>query len=76
MTPEPSVVRAGVMAAIAMLGILLGRPGAGLSLLTAAVVVLLLAEGLSRWVERPAMRAIRAAWRARRAPATVIAAGH
>ena len=30
------------MAAIAMLGILLGRPGAGLSLLTAAVVVLAL----------------------------------
>ena len=43
-SPEPSVVRAAAMAAIAMLGILLGRPGAGLSLLTAAVVVLLLAD--------------------------------
>ena len=43
-SPEPSVVRAGAMAAIAMLGILLGRPGAGLSLLTTAVVVLLLAD--------------------------------
>lgn len=46
------------------------------ALAVALAVVLLLAEGLSRWVERPAMRAIRAAWRARRAPATVIAAGH
>lgn len=43
-SPEPSVVRAAAMAAIAMLGILLGRPGAGLSLLTAAVVVLLLLD--------------------------------
>lgn len=43
-SPEPSVVRAAAMAAIAMLGILLGRPGAGLSLLTAAVVVLLVVD--------------------------------
>lgn len=43
-SPEPSVVRAATMAAIAMLGILLGRPGAGLSLLTTAVVVLLVAD--------------------------------
>lgn len=43
-SPEPSVVRAAGMATIAMLGILLGRPGAGISVLTAAVVVLLLAD--------------------------------
>ncbi|MBM7462885.1 ComEC/Rec2 family competence protein [Microbacterium dextranolyticum] len=43
-SPEPSVVRAAAMAAIAMLGLLLGRPGAGLSLLTTAVVVLLIAD--------------------------------
>ncbi|WP_240642290.1 ComEC/Rec2 family competence protein [Microbacterium sulfonylureivorans] len=43
-TPEPSVVRAGVMAAIAMLGVLLGRPGAGVSILSLAVAVLLVAD--------------------------------
>jgi len=43
-SPEPSVVRAGAMAAIAMLGLLLGRPGAGLSLLACAVIVLLLID--------------------------------
>ncbi len=43
-SPEPSVVRAAAMAAIAMLGILLGRPGAGLSLLTTAVIALLIAD--------------------------------
>lgn len=43
-TPEPSVVRAAAMAAIAMLGILLGRPGAGLSLLTTAVAILLVSD--------------------------------
>lgn len=43
-SPEPSVVRAAAMAAIAMLGVLLGRPGAGLALLTSAVVVVLLCD--------------------------------
>ncbi|MFG6445533.1 ComEC/Rec2 family competence protein [Microbacterium sp. P07] len=40
-TPEPSVVRAGAMATIAMLALALGRAGAGLSVLCLAVVVLL-----------------------------------
>lgn len=48
-SPEPSVVRAATMAAIAMLGLLLGRTGAGLSLLTASVVLLLL---LDPWLSR------------------------
>lgn len=43
-SPEPSVVRAAAMAAIAMLGILLGRPGAGFSLLTTSVIVLLIID--------------------------------
>ncbi len=43
-TPEPSVVRAAAMAAVAMLGVLLGRPGAGLSLLSTAVIALLIAD--------------------------------
>lgn len=43
-TPEPSVVRAGAMAAIAMLGVLLGRPGAGLGILSLGVTVLLVAD--------------------------------
>ncbi|WP_424445727.1 ComEC/Rec2 family competence protein [Microbacterium sp. CH-015] len=43
-SPEPSVVRAAAMAAIAMLGLLLGRAGAGLSLLTASVAILLIAD--------------------------------
>jgi competence protein ComEC len=43
-TPEPSVVRAGVMAAIAMLAVLLGRPGAGMSILSLAVAALLVAD--------------------------------
>ncbi|WP_434811347.1 ComEC/Rec2 family competence protein [Microbacterium sp. bgisy189] len=37
-TPEPSVVRAATMSAIAMLGILLGRVGAGVSLLSTAII--------------------------------------
>lgn len=41
-TPEPSVVRAAMMAGIAMLAVLLGRAGAGVALLSAAVVSLLL----------------------------------
>jgi competence protein ComEC len=43
-TPEPSVVRAGTMAAIAMGALLLGRAGAGLSLLSLAVTVLLIVD--------------------------------
>ncbi|MDL5350323.1 ComEC/Rec2 family competence protein [Microbacterium sp. zg-YB36] len=43
-TPEPSVVRAAVMAGIAMLGVMLGRVGAGLSVLCLAVLVLLVGD--------------------------------
>ncbi|MFV0372685.1 ComEC/Rec2 family competence protein, partial [Microbacterium sp.] len=43
-TPEPSVVRAAAMAAIAMLGVLLGRVGAGLALLCTAVIIALLLD--------------------------------
>nr|WP_292832063.1 ComEC/Rec2 family competence protein [Microbacterium sp.] len=43
-SPEPSVVRAAVMAAIAMLGVLLGRMGAGVSLLSTAVGVILMVD--------------------------------
>jgi len=43
-TPEPSVVRAAVMAALAMLSILLGRPSAGLAMLSLAVCGLLIAD--------------------------------
>ncbi|WP_242497673.1 ComEC/Rec2 family competence protein [Microbacterium protaetiae] len=43
-TPEPSVVRAAAMAGIAMLGVLLGRVGAGVSLLALAVVAVLVAD--------------------------------
>ncbi|MEI2268145.1 ComEC/Rec2 family competence protein [Microbacterium sp. No. 7] len=43
-SPEPSVVRAGAMAAIAMLGVLLGRIGAGMSILSASVCVLLVLD--------------------------------
>ncbi|MEV7633317.1 ComEC/Rec2 family competence protein [Microbacterium sp. NPDC089318] len=40
-TPEPSVIRASVMAALAMLTVLLGRPSAGLAMLSLAVCGLL-----------------------------------
>ncbi|WP_052226413.1 ComEC/Rec2 family competence protein [Microbacterium mangrovi] len=43
-TPEPSVVRAAMMAAIAMLALLLGRARLGIALLLLAVVVALLAD--------------------------------
>ncbi|MEZ3161095.1 ComEC/Rec2 family competence protein [Microbacterium sp. BWT-B31] len=43
-TPEPSVVRAGAMAAIAMLAVALGRAGVGVSLLCLAVAVLVVAD--------------------------------
>lgn len=43
-SPEPSVVRAGAMAAIAMIGLLLGRIGAGVSVLSASVCLLLVLD--------------------------------
>lgn len=43
-TPEPSVVRAAAMAAIAMLAVLLGRTGVGIALLSAAVTLLLVLD--------------------------------
>ncbi|MEJ1086907.1 ComEC/Rec2 family competence protein [Microbacterium sp. Mu-80] len=43
-TPEPSVVRASVMAALAMLTVLLGRPSAGLAMLSLAVCGLLITD--------------------------------
>jgi len=43
-TPEPSVVRAASMAAIAMLGVLLGRAAAGMAILSLAVSVLLVVD--------------------------------
>ena len=43
-TPEPSVVRAAAMATIAMLGVLLGRAGAGVAVLSLAAVVLLVVD--------------------------------
>jgi len=41
-TPEASVIRAAAMAVIAMLAVLLGRAGAGVSVLSLAVVVLVI----------------------------------
>jgi competence protein ComEC len=43
-TPEPSVVRAGTMAAIAMLSLLIGRRAAGMSILSLSVALLLIAD--------------------------------
>lgn len=43
-SPEPSVVRAAAMAAIAMLAALLGRAGAGASVLCLAIVLCLIAD--------------------------------
>lgn len=43
-TPEPSVIRAATMSAIAMLALLLGRAGGGIAVLSCAVAVLLLAD--------------------------------
>lgn len=43
-TPEPSVVRAAAMAAIAMLAVLLGRAGAGRALLCVAITALLVVD--------------------------------
>jgi competence protein ComEC len=43
-TPEPSVVRAATMAAIALLAVVLGRPAAGVAVLSAAVTALMIAD--------------------------------
>ncbi|WP_341945244.1 ComEC/Rec2 family competence protein [Microbacterium sp. LWH11-1.2] len=43
-TPEPSVIRASVMAGVAMLTVLLGRPTAGAGMLALCVVGILLAD--------------------------------
>ncbi|GAA3646461.1 ComEC/Rec2 family competence protein [Microbacterium marinilacus] len=43
-TPEPSVVRAATMATIALLAIVLGRAGAGVSVLALATTTLLVAD--------------------------------
>ncbi|MBO3664139.1 ComEC/Rec2 family competence protein [Microbacterium stercoris] len=43
-TPEPSVIRAGAMAAIALLALALGRTGAGVAVLSLATTVLLIAD--------------------------------
>lgn len=43
-TPEPSVIRASVMAGVAMLTVLLGRPSAGAGLLALCATMILLAD--------------------------------
>ena len=43
-TPEPSVVRAATMAAIALLALALGRPAVGVSVLSAAVTAVLVVD--------------------------------
>lgn len=43
-TPEPSVIRAGVMAGVAMLTVLLGRPSAGAGMLALCATGILLAD--------------------------------
>ncbi|MBW9094744.1 ComEC/Rec2 family competence protein [Microbacterium jejuense] len=43
-TPEPSVVRAAAMAAVAMIAVLLGRTGAGVAILALAVTLLLVLD--------------------------------
>jgi competence protein ComEC len=43
-TPEPSVIRAAAMAAIALSGLAVSRPGRGIPVLCAAVIVLLCAD--------------------------------
>lgn len=43
-TPEPSVIRAATMAGLAMLALLLGRPGAGVGILSLAVCVILVID--------------------------------
>src|SRR5439155_9457651 len=41
---EPSVLRAGVMAALSLLGVLLGRPRSTAALLAGAVLILLITD--------------------------------
>ncbi|MEB0264357.1 ComEC/Rec2 family competence protein [Cryobacterium sp. 10I5] len=48
-TPEPSVLRAAVMAAVLLIGVGVGRPGRGLPLLALSVVVLLATDP---WLSR------------------------
>lgn len=43
-TPEPSVIRAAVMAAVAMLAVLLGRPSAGAGMLSLCAAGILVAD--------------------------------
>ncbi len=43
-TPEPSVIRAATMAGLAMLALLLGRPGLGAGMLSLAISVILLGD--------------------------------
>lgn len=43
-TPEPSVIRAGVMAGVAMLALLLGRPSAGAGMLALSATGILLVD--------------------------------
>lgn len=43
-TPEPSVVRAAVMSAIALLAVALGRPAVGIAVLAGATTALLIAD--------------------------------
>ncbi|WP_194763325.1 ComEC/Rec2 family competence protein [Microbacterium sp. UFMG61] len=43
-TPEPSVIRAGVMAGVAMLAVLLGRPSAGAGMLALSATGILLVD--------------------------------
>ena len=43
-TPEPSVVRAGVMAGVAMLAVMLGHPSAGIGVLSLSVTAILLVD--------------------------------
>lgn len=43
-TPEPSVIRAGVMAGVAMLTVMLGRPSAGAGMLALCAVGILVAD--------------------------------
>ncbi len=43
-TPEPSVIRAAVMAALAMLTVLLGNPRSGISVLASAVTCILISD--------------------------------
>ena len=43
-TPQPSVIRAAVMAALALLSVFLGRPSAGLAMLSLGIVGILLSD--------------------------------